>query len=244
MNKTILVVMPAYNSEQTIGWAIESILKQTYRHLKLIVIDDCSTDNTVEIARNYARKDSRVSVYSNKKNQGAYYSRNMGLLLASRENWGYFTTHDADDISFEHRYATLIKYLDKNVVGVGDTFVRTRLSDNKEIGDFTTMAHALFKKKVFEGIGYFEQVRFGGDWEYWARLREYNKLNDLTTRNCKTVLGISYIHENNLTVQIPERSVARAKYVKSTRKKLKKLSITGKLYENFSGNIKDVKRIS
>jgi len=244
MKKTILVVMPAYNSEETIGRAIESILNQTYRHLKLIVIDDCSADKTVKIAKSYAKKDSRVSVYSNKKNQGAYYSRNMGLLIGSKERWSYFTTHDADDVSFEHRYATLIKYLDKNVVGVGDTFTRTRLSDSKEITDITTMAHALFKKEVFDGIGYFEQVRFGGDWEYWTRLREFNKLNDLTTRNCKTVLGISYIHENNLTVQIPERSAARARYIKNTRKKLAKISGVNDLYENFEGNVKDVKRIA
>lgn len=236
--------MPAYNSEQTIGWAIESILNQTHKNLRLIVVDDCSTDNTLKIAKSYAKDNKRVSVYTNKENRGAYFSRNMGLLLGSKEKWDYFTTHDADDISFENRYETLFKYLTKNVVAVGDTFTRVRLADQKEITDITTMAHAVFKKSVFDNIGYFEEVRFGGDWEYWARLREYNNLNNLTTKNCKTPLGISYIHSNNLTVQIPERSAARARYIKTTRQKLAKFTENKDFYQPFAGTSKDVKKIA
>lgn len=225
--------MPAYNSEQTIGNAIESILNQSYKNLHLNIVDDCSTDNTLKIAKSFAKKDKRVSVYSNKENRGAYYSRNFGIYISRQEKWEYFTTHDADDISFSHRYETLIKYLDKDVVAVGDTFTRVRLRDNKEITDITTMAHAVFKSSVFNSIGYFEDVRFGGDWEYWARLREFNKINGFTTRNCNVPLGISYIHGNNLTVQIPEQSPQRARYIKQTRKKLIGFSESRDYYQDF-----------
>jgi len=233
--------MPAYNSEQTIGNAIESILNQSYDNLHLNVVDDCSTDDTLKIAKSFAKKDKRVSVYSNSQNMGAYYSRNFGVYISKNDKWNYFTTHDADDISFENRYETLIKYLNKDVVAVGDTFTRVRLRDNKEITDITTMAHAVFKRSVFDSVGYFEDVRFGGDWEYWARLREFNKLRGLTTRNCNVPLGISYIHGNNLTVQIPEQSPQRARYIKQTRKKLAGFTQDSDYYQDFSPLDEDIR---
>ncbi|HOJ48978.1 MAG TPA: glycosyltransferase family 2 protein, partial [Bacillota bacterium] len=66
----VSVVMPAYNASKYIGQAIESVLNQTYVNFELIVIDDCSTDNTYDIIKKYSETDSRIKVVKNKINSG------------------------------------------------------------------------------------------------------------------------------------------------------------------------------
>lgn len=232
MNK-ILVVMPVYNAEKTLADAIRSILKQTHRNLKLIIVDDNSSDSSLEIAKSFMT-DKRVFVYHNNKNMGAYYSRNVGLFVSKDEDWDCFTTHDADDISYPRRYENLLKTLRRNVVAVQDTFIRKDLKTKEVIDESLTMAHALFKRKVFNDIGYFEEVRFGGDWEYWTRLRSSNARQKLTTANCRVAMGDSFIHGNNLTVTIPIGSSKRTAYINSTRKRIEKLEKTGSFYQTFS----------
>jgi glycosyltransferase involved in cell wall biosynthesis len=214
---TILVVMPIYNAERTLGSAIESILNQTYRNFKLILVDDSSTDNSLNIAKSYTY-DKRVELYFNKENRGAYYSRNLGLYKFKDKPWGFFTTHDADDMSFPDRFQNLVRTSSvKNVNGVQDVFERIDYKTQKIKSRNLTIAHALFKRKVFEEIGYFELVRFGADWEYWARLTTFNSVNKMTTKSFNKTNGKSFILENNLTVQIPINSPRRKKYVETSR---------------------------
>ena len=231
-NQTILVIMPAYNAEATIEAAIKSILSQSHKDLKLTIVDDCSTDKTLSIAKTFM-SDKRVSVYSNKENMGAYYSRNFGLYINRKKDWDYFTTHDADDVSHVKRYATLLKYLKNNINGVQDIFVRRYLENNEPIDEQLTMAHALFTRNVFDAIGYFDDVRFGGDWEHWTRLKRYNYLTEQTTANCRIVLGDSYIHGNNLTVTIPIGSKKRTEYIKRVLKSVTRISDPDLLYKRF-----------
>lgn len=75
----VSVIMAAYNAEKTIAQAIESVLKQTYSNFELLVVNDCSKDNTVEIVKNIALQDRRVRLISNKKNSGVSYTRKHGL---------------------------------------------------------------------------------------------------------------------------------------------------------------------
>lgn len=222
--RTILVSMPVYNSEDTLADAIESVLNQTYNNLHLVITDDCSTDRSLKIAKHYAKLDNRVSVYSNKKNMGAYYCRNVGLYVNRDKPWGYFTTHDADDISYEDRYHTLLKSLNKRINAVQDMFARKELSTGELLSEDLTMAHALFLRSVFDSVGYFEQVRFGGDWEHWVRLKRFNELNGSVSDTYRHVLGESFMHKNNLTRQIPEKSTKRREYIKQTMKKISKLT--------------------
>jgi glycosyltransferase involved in cell wall biosynthesis len=242
--QTLLVVMPVYNGQRTLSMAIESILNQSYRNIKLVIIDDCSTDNTLQIASMYLG-DGRVSVYTNKQNMGAYYSRNVGLYLFRNKNWGYFTTHDSDDISFEHRYIKLIRMIKKpRTTAVQDTFRRIEMSTGKVLGENLTMAHAVFNRQAFDAIGYFENVRFGGDWEHWTRLAAWNKINRSRTLATADVLGESFIHDNNLTVQIPLGSYQRSNYIKDVRRKMKTLAPMGNYYYSFSEKIFCTERVS
>lgn len=240
-SRTILVSMPVYNSEDTLANAIESVLRQNYSNLHLVITDDCSTDNSLKIAKHYAKLDSRVSVYSNNENMGAYYCRNVGLYVNKNKPWGYFTTHDADDISYEDRYHTLLKLLNEKVNAVQDMFARKELSTGKLLSEDLTMAHALFLRSVFDSVGYFEQVRFGGDWEHWVRLKKFNKVNDFVSDAYRHVLGESFMHKNNLTRQIPEKSSKRRYYIKQTMKKIS--NMTDDFYMPFELNTNITKSV-
>lgn len=213
--------MPIYNSEDTLDIAIKSVLSQSYNNLFLILVDDNSTDSSLEIAKSYL-SDPRVKLYRNSKNMGAYYSRNLGLYMARKMKWGYFTTHDADDKSFEDRYASLVKILNNrsHINGIQDMFEKIDIKTGRTISSKLTMAHAVFKREVFDNIGYFDKARFGADWEHWNRLIFWNNRNGMETKSYSVVLGEAYIGDNNLTVTIPEDSEKRQKYVTRSQNKL------------------------
>lgn len=101
----VSVLMTAYNREKYIAEAIESVLASTFTDFELIIVDDCSKDNTVEIARKYEALDSRVKVYINKVNLGDYPNRNMA---ASHARGGYIMYVDSDDsIKSDHLSKTI-----------------------------------------------------------------------------------------------------------------------------------------
>lgn len=91
-NDLISVITPVYNSEQYLDECIGSILNQTYNNIELILINDGSTDHSLEVCQKWAQKDSRI-VLINKKNEGAAVARNAGLDIARGELIG-FVDHD------------------------------------------------------------------------------------------------------------------------------------------------------
>jgi glycosyltransferase involved in cell wall biosynthesis len=90
----ISIVMTAYNMEQYIEEAMISCLNQTYEDIELIVVEDCSTDNTLAIIEEIAAKDSRVKIIKHETNMGAGMGRRDGINAATGD---YFITVDADD---------------------------------------------------------------------------------------------------------------------------------------------------
>ena len=94
-DKLVSVIMPAYNAEKYIKQAIESVVAQTYTNWELIVINDCSTDDTLQIASQCAQADSRIKVLNNEQNIGVAKTRNRGLDLAKGE---WVALLDSDDV--------------------------------------------------------------------------------------------------------------------------------------------------
>ena len=78
----VSVLMTAYNRQKYIAEAIESVLKSTYSNFELIIVDDCSTENTVAIAEKFAIKDSRIQLYVNEKNLDQFPNRNKAAGYA------------------------------------------------------------------------------------------------------------------------------------------------------------------
>lgn len=91
----VSVIMPAYNAQNYIKEAIESVLNQTMGDLELLVLDDGSKDNTVAIAKELERKDARVRVLINEKNMGVARTRNRGIDMSKGE---YIAFLDSDDV--------------------------------------------------------------------------------------------------------------------------------------------------
>lgn len=91
----VSVITPIYNSEHFLENTIQSILKQTHENLELILIDDCSTDDSFKIAKKYLSEDSRITLISLTGNGGAAVARNAGIKIA---NGRYIAFCDSDDI--------------------------------------------------------------------------------------------------------------------------------------------------
>jgi len=90
----VSVLMTAYNRENFIAEAIESVLTSSYTNFELVIVDDCSTDKTFEIIQYFAIKDQRIRYYQNEKNLGDYPNRNRAASYAK----GYYITYlDSDD---------------------------------------------------------------------------------------------------------------------------------------------------
>lgn len=95
MTPLISVVMPAYNAEKYIAEAIESVLQQTYKNWELIIVDDCSSDNTWRIIQTLSCKDSRIKSYRLEKNSGSAYIPRKKAIDISNSEW--IINLDADD---------------------------------------------------------------------------------------------------------------------------------------------------
>ncbi len=95
MEKTIDVLLPTYNGEKYIKEQIDSILNQTYQNIQLIISDDCSKDHTLEILKEYEKKDNRITVYEQKENLGC--TKNYEFLLKQVKNEIYMLS-DQDDV--------------------------------------------------------------------------------------------------------------------------------------------------
>jgi len=112
-NKTskvlVSVIMPVYNSEKYLQESINSILNQSFGNFELIIVNDCSTDHSLEIIKAY--EDERIKIINNEKNLGTVKSRNIGLKAVQGK---YIAILDSDDISLTDRLSAQYNYLEDN----------------------------------------------------------------------------------------------------------------------------------
>jgi glycosyltransferase involved in cell wall biosynthesis len=103
------IILPFYNAEKYLSKCINSILNQTFTDYYIYAIDDCSTDNSLQILESIT--DSRIKIFRNSENIGSLKSRNILLKKVITE---YVVFQDADDVSDPNRLATLINFMDSN----------------------------------------------------------------------------------------------------------------------------------
>lgn len=101
----ISIFLPIYNKAKYLRRSIKSIQKQSLKEIEIIPVNDCSTDNSLEILKELAKKDSRIKIINNKKNSGSCFSRAMGILKSKGE---YLMNLDPDD---EYRGKNSLKFL-------------------------------------------------------------------------------------------------------------------------------------
>lgn len=112
-NPLVSVVIPAFNRERTISNCLNSVLGQTYKDIEVVVVDDCSTDHTVQVVRNHP--DPRVRCIVLERNSGAQAARNRGILEAKAE-WIAFL--DSDDEWIDNSIEVRLREAEKQGVDV------------------------------------------------------------------------------------------------------------------------------
>ena len=123
MNEIVSVIMPCYNADKTISDSIMAILAQTYHELELLIIDDCSQDNTNNIIIHYRSIDSRIRVFSTDKNSGSPSTpRNIGIQNA---NGRYIAFCDSDDIWLPTKLEEQISLFDDETSIVYSNYEKT-----------------------------------------------------------------------------------------------------------------------
>lgn len=182
MDKKISVVIPVYNVEKYLKECLDSVLKQTYRNLEIILVDDGSKDNSGNICDEYAKKDNRIKVI-HKKNGGLSDARNAGINIAKGE---YITFLDSDDYIEEDMYEFLVKNIEKANADISICQNYYVYKNSKEtthtpnvylemnsvealkyvnmLGYYTVSAcDKLYKRKIFENIR-FPVGKINEDW--------------------------------------------------------------------------------
>lgn len=110
--------MPLYNSARFLAASIDSVLKQKYPHWELILIDDCSCDNSVAIAQAYCDRDSRIKLLKLDKNSGAAIARNCGIEVAEGR---FIAFLDSDDLWLPEKLDIQIEFILKNKIAFSYT---------------------------------------------------------------------------------------------------------------------------
>jgi len=172
----VTVVMTSYNSSGLIEAAVRSILAQTHRKLELIVVDDASTDDTVELLGRIRAEDDRLRVVRSHVNRGTYWAKNLGILHA---RGSYVTLQDSDDVSDPKRIQRQLELLAPGGPKVASTCNYVRVDDggnvvlNRGLRERLGLITLMFEREVvLDRIGFFDSVRTSADAEFLARLRQ------------------------------------------------------------------------
>lgn len=109
----VSIIVPVFNTENYIEQCLDSLVNQTFNDIEIIIINDCSTDNSENIVKNYLNKYSnKIKYFSNEKNFGISYCRNYGVSLATGD---YIMFVDSDDYIDSNLLLNLEEYLNKNI---------------------------------------------------------------------------------------------------------------------------------
>jgi len=118
MKIDVSIITPTYNAARFIGETIESILQQSFKNFELIIVDDCSTDHTEKVVKEYMEKDKRIKFYKLEKNSGAAIVRNTALEKAKGR---YVAFLDSDDTWYPEKLEKQLQFMSENKYGFSFT---------------------------------------------------------------------------------------------------------------------------
>ena len=159
----VSIIIPVYNVEKYLRECLDSCINQTLQDIEIIIVDDCGSDKSMDIAQEYAKKDSRIKIIYNKQNQGPFTSRNNAVLAA---NGKYLVFLDSDDFldlraceiaynATKDGYYDIVTfgsyYWNNNSASVFSEFERSSFDSGNEFGSW------LFRSKNIS-------------WNIWGRL--------------------------------------------------------------------------
>ena len=140
----VSIIMPSWNTERFIAETIQSVLDQTYTNWELIIVDDCSSDNTDEVVASF--KDERIKYLHNDKNSGAALTRNKALREAKGE-WIAFL--DSDDLWMPEKLEHQIDFMNKNSYSLSFTEYEKVDEDSKPLNIYVSGPDKVNKRKMY-----------------------------------------------------------------------------------------------
>ncbi|MCM3029813.1 glycosyltransferase family 2 protein [Niallia sp. MER 6] len=193
----VSVIITTYNVEKYILFALDSVLRQSYKNIEIIIVDDCSSDNTKNILENIG--DSRIKIYFNENNKGPSYSRNKGIEKATGK---YVAILDSDDWWEDSRLEKCIEAIEKSNVNVicddinfiidGEVNPYSTLFNSKELKIIkpTSIPINLFINKdlgllkpilnrdfiIKNNIKYAEEVKYGEDFLFLLEVLRHGEV--------------------------------------------------------------------
>ena len=200
----VSIIMPLFNSEKYISESIQSVLNQTYTNWELIIVNDCSTDKSVEIVKLF--EDKRIKLLHNKKNSGAALSRNYALREA-KGKWIAFL--DADDQWLPEKLEKQIIFMEKNnyhvsytdyracVNGVWEKYIRTapnKINYRKIINYCYPFTSTVMYEREVIGLVQIQDLKKNNDYAMWLHV-----FKDKMGFRLSECLSFYIKHENSIS---------------------------------------------
>jgi glycosyltransferase involved in cell wall biosynthesis len=189
----VTVLMPVYNGEKFLGPAIDSILRQTWHDFEFLIIDDGSSDGSMDIARSY--DDPRIKIVQNTKNLGIIETLNKGIAAATG---CYIARMDSDDVSLPRRLEKQVAFMDSHPeIGLCGTWIRLKGPSLRRVHrnpvDPDEIKATLFFRDIMAhptvmmrtewirrfGLRYDPSFPHAEDWELWQRMTRYFPLANI-----------------------------------------------------------------
>jgi len=261
----VSIIVTCYNKDSYIAETIKSVLLQTYTNFELIIINDGSTDNSLEIIESFT--DKRI-ILCNQINGGENSARNRGISMVSGE---YIAFLDGDDIWESTKIEEQINYIEKNNFDM--CFCNYNIIDKEGILnffffklDFLNYSYSSLKNKILTGnyilgsassvvvkkdivnkVGFFDtNLKWGGDWEYWIRIVFTTKEIGFLDKELVSIrFGIEQVQSTlTKTIRLNDTKLILNKCLKSYNlnnyeKSLVYLSISRTIY-NYNGSLKEI----
>jgi glycosyltransferase involved in cell wall biosynthesis len=217
-NPKISAIMPVYNREKFLDEAIQSVLDQTFEDFEFIIIDDGSTDESVNIIKKYAAKDDRIKLFCNDKNKGISYTRNRGIKIAQSN---IIAVVDSDDVNMLERFEIQYNFMKNNskiaIVGSYAYVIDERGKKTGEEFKYAITQEVVSKSFFYKGpflqpttmYNKKDVLDVGG---YRDKYREIDEVD----------LYLRMLSEGKLGSNIPKFLVAYRKHEDSTEKNYKK----------------------
>jgi glycosyltransferase involved in cell wall biosynthesis len=222
----VLIITPTYNGEKYIKETIDSCLNQTYKNLEIIVVDDCSSDSTVEILNSYT---NRINLTTNQNNQGI--TKNLNKALPNRKDGKYFIFLGHDDVLPPNHVEIMVNEFDDNTIFVHcnnmgidkngnetglirDDNIQIKKTSNclfeLSIDNFITSCGMMHRVDIFQKIGGLDEK-----WKNWAEWLLYVKelgLNDGVAKYTTKTRAFYRRHETNITYTMKQKHIKKSVY--------------------------------
>ena len=190
MDKSLVsIITPTFNSEKFIAETIQSVKSQTYENWEMIIVDDCSSDETFSIISNFSKNDNRIKIHQLKNNSGAGVARNEGVNLASGR---FISFLDSDDLWKPSKLKKQVEFLISNNLPLTFSFYERINEEGKPLNEIVKCPKKLHYFQLFfcnyvgnltgiYDITYFGKINISSirkrqDWVMWLSILKKTKI--------------------------------------------------------------------